>query len=159
MSLVNVKSKNTKIVGDYPNGEWQKKQYDDRGNWVYKETDDGTIIQNEYNENNQLTKTTTSYGYWFEARYDDRGLEIYKAWGDYPGDFDYWQKTTYNDRGQEVRAETIGDAWSEYEYDENGVPAFYRSSSGYVENLKTGKNNRNELHEGLSLLGCLSELM
>jgi hypothetical protein len=161
-SLVNVKSKNIKITGDFPNGEWQKKQYDDRGNWVYKETDDGTIIQNEYNENNQLTKTTTSYGYWFEARYDDRGLEIYKAWGDREGDFDYWQKTMYNKWGQEIRTDSIGDNWSETEYDKNGNKLYYRNSSGYVENLQTGENNRKELQglsEGLTLLGCLSDLM
>jgi hypothetical protein len=55
MSLVNVKKKNIKTIGDYPDGIWEKRTYDKNGNEIYRECSNGS---------------------WFKFIYDDKGNKI-----------------------------------------------------------------------------------
>jgi hypothetical protein len=61
-SLVNVKKKNIKTYGDYPNGIWTKEQYDDAGNLIYFEDYLGYWSKREYDENNNRVYHETSSG-------------------------------------------------------------------------------------------------
>jgi hypothetical protein len=71
------KKKNIKYTGDYPNGEWYKKQYDDNGKLIYREWSNGYWIKWKYDENGNQIYWENSSGDWVKWGYDENGNEIY----------------------------------------------------------------------------------
>jgi hypothetical protein len=71
------KKKNIKIFGDYPNGDWQKHQYNDSGQCVYYESSNGVWYKRQYDDKGNETYYEDSDGEWFKYQYDDEGNEIY----------------------------------------------------------------------------------
>lgn len=52
------------------------KEYDDRGNLTYYESDGFWIKQNFDEKNNQIYYKSSS-GNWYKKKYDDKGNQIY----------------------------------------------------------------------------------
>ena len=85
-----------------------------RGNYVYNEQ--GNLIYLEDDD-----------GYWDKREYDDQGNLIYHE--DSNG---YWEKYEYDDLGNEIYYENRSGYWVKKEYDDNGNEIYYEDSSGRV---------------------------
>ena len=60
--LVNVKKKNVKYFGDYPNGSWYKIERDENGKDIYYENSAGDWSKKEYDENGDRIYYEDSWG-------------------------------------------------------------------------------------------------
>ena len=65
-----------KIEGDYPDGDWNKWEYDDLGRAIYYETDDGYWEKWEYDENGNPIYNSNSKGGWIKRKFDDTGKDL-----------------------------------------------------------------------------------
>jgi YD repeat-containing protein len=80
--------------------------YDDKGNEIYEEYDDGSWVKWEYDDNDNMLYYEDSDGYWRKYEYDDKGNKIYK--------------------------EDSNGKWSKYVYDEDGELEYEEDSDGYI---------------------------
>jgi hypothetical protein len=118
------------ITGDYPNGRWKKETRDKKNRMVAIENYDGSWWKRQYNNKGEAVSSENSYGEWDKREYDNKGNIVY--WEDESG---VWKRMEYDDNNQQVYYET-----------DDGVQYDYRKKKEPVS-------------EGLSLLGCLSDLM
>ena len=101
------------IIGDYPNGNWEKTEYDSNNNEIYWESSDGYWIKSEYDSNGNKIYLEDSDGYWIKSEYDSNGNEIY--WENSDG---YWEKYEYDSNGNEIYYEDSDGYW--FKYNSNG---------------------------------------
>lgn len=66
-----------KIFGDYPNGDWEKKEYDNNGRVIYKITNTGYWEKYQYNEMGKENYWEDSDGNWEKRKYNENGVETF----------------------------------------------------------------------------------
>ncbi len=77
LNLVKKPHGKTKIWGDYPNGSWVKRVFDDQGNMIYREESTGAWIKIQYDNDDRETYKEWSDGKWAKWEYDKDGTLIY----------------------------------------------------------------------------------
>ena len=76
-SLVNVKKKKVEYHGDFPNGKWEKIEYNDKGRVTYWENFKGEWEKWGYDDKGNQTYYENSDGDWEKTEYDNKGNAIY----------------------------------------------------------------------------------
>lgn len=71
--------------------------YDEKGNVIYHENDNGYWYKREYNEKGNEIYLENSNGYWEKGGYNEQGKVIY-----YESSNGYWEKKEYDRRGNEI---------------------------------------------------------
>jgi hypothetical protein len=105
--------------------------YDDKGNEIYQEYDDGWWGKWEYDDNGNQIYHEDSDGYWRKYEYDDKGNRTYSEHSN-----GYWQKWEYDDKGKKVFHEDSSGYWKKMEYDDRGNVIYYEESSGYIRDYR-----------------------
>ena len=107
--------------------------YDENGNNIYKEWNNGYWEKYQYNENGLKTYTEDSKGGWYKTDYvyDMNQNMIESITMDKYGLF---EKTTYDENGNVIYYEDGDGYWEKYEFDENGNNIYYEDSDGEIIN-------------------------
>jgi uncharacterized protein RhaS with RHS repeats len=150
-----------KIEGDYPNGNWSRREYDNNGKQIYYEDSNGYWERYEYDNNGKQIYFEASDGYWSRHEYDNNGNLIYYENSDgywerreydtngnviYYEDSDvYWERREFDNNGNEIYSENSDGNWSRHEYDNNGNLIYFVDSDGNIV------DNRPVINEGLNL--------
>ena len=136
-----------KISGDYPNGVWDRFEYDNSGRPIYYDNENGHWVKYEYDNNGNKIYSETYNGYWNKWEYDQNGKVTYsedslgyiidnrpninesrinlrkkeypdKIEGNYPNG--KWSRTVFDNIGNIIYWENSDGEWKRWEYDENG---------------------------------------
>jgi len=113
---------NGKVIFDGDSGG-----YDDNGNEIYEEYDDGSWVKYEYNDNGNIIYSEDSDGFWRKWEYDDRGNIIY-----YENSDGRWKKYEYDDNGNPKYFEDADGNWEIQKYDDRGYQIYYEDSFGKI---------------------------
>ena len=102
--------------------------YDDKGNMIYWEEEyDGYWEKREYDDDGNEIYRESSHGSWWKWEYDDKGNRIYFESSD-----GNWEKWEYDGNGNVIYNEDHhGDSFV-WEYDENGNEIYFQNSDGYI---------------------------
>ena len=141
MGLVNVKSKNNRIeyTGNFPNGVWFKKEYNEDGKIIYMGNYKGEWEKWEYDNNGNVIFFEDFNGYWARTEYDENGKQIYweNSWGNIEDDRPQVNEGLVNVKSKNNRIEYYGDfpngVWYKKEYDENRNEIYFEDSDGEWE--------------------------
>ncbi|MCK9272970.1 hypothetical protein M0P65_05475 [Candidatus Gracilibacteria bacterium] len=77
-----------------------KKYFDNKGNYIKKEYPDGYWEKYEYNERKDLIKTENFDGFWIKYEYDENGNRIKRNYSD-----GSWLKYKYNENNKCINVE------------------------------------------------------
>ena len=69
--------KGNQIYFEKDNGYWARWKYNEKGNVIYSEDSNGYWVKRKYNEKGNQSYSEDSYGYWFKSEYDEEDNEIY----------------------------------------------------------------------------------
>ena len=134
---INLPTNNTKIVGDYPNGHWEKYQYDDNGNLIKFENAQNDWKKYEYNDRGKLIFLEDSNGYWEKIIYSEDGKKA-----KYNNSKGEWWEQQYDEKGRLVKYIKSDGYWEKRRFNDAGDLIYYETSFGKV---------RDQIQEGLML--------
>ena len=95
--------------------DWYRREYDDAGNIIFSENNNGTWLKWEYDDRKNIIYFEDSTGYWEQTKYDKFGYKI-------------GQK---NSKGE----------WEKREYDNFGNLLYYEDSEGTIEDYRSDPIN------------------
>jgi hypothetical protein len=162
-----------KITGDYPDGYWEKREYNNNGYQIYYEDSNGYWSKSEYDNNGNQIYSENSNGNVEDNRDQiNEGLNLPKKKypdkiiGDYPDgngkkiiywsngnvkerhttySSNDWGRSEYDQNGNEIYFEDSSGYWRIQEYDRNGNEIYFEDSVGEIV------DNRDRITEGLNL--------
>ncbi len=134
------KKTTTKIKGDYPNGKWEKREYDQHGNQIRFENSQGFVEEYTFDDKGNQTYAGDNDGYWVKTQYNENNKPVYAE--DSGG---AWEKSEYNDQGKLIHWENDSGNFETFVYDNDGNEITYEDETGII------RDNRNPVNEGLNL--------
>ncbi len=137
---INLPTNNTKIVGDYPNGHWEKYQYDDNGNLIKFENAQNYWKKYEYNDRGKLIFLEDSNGYWEKIIYSEDGKKA-----KYNNSKGEWWEQQYDEKNRLIKYTKSDGYWEKRKYNDAGEVVYYETSFGKV------RDKINNIQEGLML--------
>lgn len=115
-----------KVIND--DGSWIEETYDEKGNPLTLKDSDGFWTESTYNDNGNRLTFKDSKGSWIECTYNDKGRLLNEKYSN-----GYWTERTYNENGNLLTYKESTGFMDERTYDNEGNRLTYRNSNGHFE--------------------------